>query len=205
MNLKEAFRYQSFLDKMMFSTQGNISDRDHAMKTTEIHHCHLANPEVSDRTEQVDKGEFFLNDDVIRLGVRLVDEKSKLSAAITAAKAASGINIDAEIETNKFRQKLAGEIMRMLKMKPGKKKAQARGYKFDVNQIQVPYIYDMEVIDEDNFDREESKKIMRHLVEESDAVSTMVEMALVNTKVDYEPPFNVNDSFEDVMQEFISC
>ncbi len=205
MNLKEAFRYQSFLDKAMAAVQMHLSDKDHAMKTTEIHHCSATNPDAPDRTEQVDKGEFFLNDDVIRLGVKLIEEKSKLSAAITTAKAASGINIDAEIETNKLRQKLTGSMTQMLKMKPGKRKTQARGYKFDVNQTQVSYIYDMEVVDEDNFDREQAKKTVRHLVEESDTVSTMVEMVLVNTKVDYDPPFNVNDGFEDVMQEFISC
>lgn len=204
MNLKEAFRYQSFLEKLMMSVQLSLAEKDHAMKTTEIHHCSLSNPEAHDRTEQVDKGEFFLNDDVIRLGVKLIEEKSKLCNAITAAKAASGANIDAEIETNKFRQKLTNSITQMLKMKPGKKKTQARGYKFDVNQTQVSYIYDMEVVDEDNFDREQAKKIARHLAEESDLVSTSVEMALVNTQVNYDPPFNVNSNFEDVMQEFLS-
>lgn len=205
MNLKEAFRYQNFLDRMMVSVQENISCKDHAMKTTEIHHCSLANPDVQDRTEQIDSGEFPANDDVVQFGMRLVEEKSKLSNAIVAAKISSGVNIDAEIETNKFRQQLTNGLKYMLRMKPGKKKTQARGYKFDVNQTQVPYVYDMEIIDEDNFDRNQAKRIMRELVDESDKVSTKVEMALVNTIVDYVAPFNVNDTFEDVMQEFASC
>ena len=62
----------------------------------------------------------------------------------------------------------------------------------------------MEILDEDNFDRSAAKEIMRRLVDESDAVSTKVEMALVNTTVNYAPPFNVNDTFDDVMQEFLA-
>lgn len=204
MNLKEAFRYQNFLDRMMLSVRDSISQKDHALKTTETHFCSAANPEAKDRVEAVDKGEFYQNDDVIRLGLKLIEEKKVLSCAIAQAKLLTGVNIDAEIETNKFRQQMATGLKYMLGFKPGKRKSQARGYKFDINQAQVPYIYDMEVVDEDNFDRAAAKEVMRRLVDESDAVSTRVEMALVNTTVDYAPPFNVNDTFDDVMQEFLA-
>ena len=173
MNLKEAFRYQNFLDRMMLSVRDSISQKDHALKTTETHFRSAANPEAEDRVEEVNKGEFYQNDDVIRLGLKLIDEKKTLSYAITQAKLSCGVNIDAESETNKFRQN-------------------------------VSYVYDMEVVDEDNFDRATAKEIMRRLVDESDTMSTKVEMALVNTNVDYVPPFNVNDTFDDVMQEFLA-
>lgn len=203
MNLKEAFRYQNFLDRMMLSVRDSISQKDHALKTTETHFCSAANPEAKDRVEKVDKGEFYQNDDVIRLGLKLIEEKKTLSHAIAWAKSYSGVNIDAEIETNKFRQQAVAGIKCMLGFKPGKRKSQARGYKFDINQTQVPYVYDMDIVDEDNFDRTAAKEIMRRLVDEADAVSTKVELALVNTNVDYTPPFNVNDTFDDVMQEFL--
>lgn len=204
MNLKEAFRYQNFLDRMMAFAKDSISTKDHALKTTETHFCSAANPDAKDRVEEVDKGEFHKNDDVLRLGLKLIEEKNALSYAITQAKLSSGVNIDAEIETNKFRQQMVAGLKYMLGFKPGKRKSQARGYKFDINQAQVPYIYDMEILDEDNFDRSAAKEVMRRLVDESDAVSTKVEMALVNTNVDYVPPFNVNDTFDDVMQEFLA-
>lgn len=204
MNLKEAFRYQNFLDRMMLSVRDSISQKDHALKTTETHFRSAANPEAEDRVEEVNNGEFYQNDDVIRLGLKLIDEKKTLSYAITQAKLSCGVNIDAEIETNKFRQNVVMGIKYMLGCKPGKRKTQARGYKFDINQVQVSYVYDMEVVDEDNFDRATAKEIMRRLVDESDTMSTKVEMALVNTNVDYVPPFNVNDTFDDVMQEFLA-
>lgn len=204
MNLKEAFRYQSFLDKQIQAAGMSIASRDHALKTTEIHRCSLMNPETVDHTEQVDRGDFFPNDDVIRFGVELIAEKRKLTQAIAAAKASVGMNIDAEIETNKFRRSFSDSIRLMLKVKPGKKKTLATGYRFDVNQVQIPYYYDMESVDEDNFDREQARIFARRLTEESDRVSSDVEAALVNTVVAYDPPFDVNDSFEDVMREFLS-
>lgn len=204
MNLKEAFRYQSFLDKLIQSAGMSIASRDHALKTTEIHHCSLMNPDAADYTEQVDKGDFFPNDDVICFGMELIVEKRKLTQAIANAKASADINIDAEIETNKFRRSFADSIRLMLKMKPGKKKTRTTGYRFDVNQVQVPYYYDMESVDEDNFDRDAARAQARTLMEESDRASSSVEAALVNTVVAYNPPFDVNDSFEDVIREFLS-
>lgn len=42
------------------------------------------------------------------------------------------------------------------------------------------------------------------MITAADTNSTLIDMALINTKVDYEPKFDVNDSFEDVMESFIA-
>ena len=39
----------------------------------------------------------------------------------------------------------------------------------------------------------------------ADKVSAEIDAALINTQVEYEPPFNVNDSFDDVMEEFLAA
>ena len=83
MNLKEAFRYQKFLDSMMYQASNSITNRDHAMKIVRIHHMNAANPDVEDKTEEVVPDHpFFTNDEVLRLMEWLVDEKQKLSEAL---------------------------------------------------------------------------------------------------------------------------
>ncbi|HJJ89372.1 MAG TPA: hypothetical protein O0W81_04630 [Methanocorpusculum sp.] len=44
---------------------------------------------------------------------------------------------------------------------------------------------------------------MRKLILESDKVSAEIDSAMINTVEEYDAPFNVNDSFEDVMTDFL--
>lgn len=204
MNLKEAFRYQKFLETTMQSAAVCLNQKSHALKTTKLHLCSKANPAAQDYAEEEVCGEFYPNDDVLRLMSQLIAEKGNLCRAISEAKAASGINIDAEIETNKFRQQVISSIKSMLSFKPGKQKLQGRGYMLDVNQTQVPYFYDVEITTEDNFDRTSAKALLLRETEQSDRISTQIEAAMVNTPVTYTPPYNVNASFDDVMQQFLT-
>lgn len=204
MNLKEAFRYQNFLEYVMNDAQTSISDRTHCLKVSNHHLRNKANPEADDEIEVVDRGEFYQNDTVIQMMLMLIEEKNKLSNAIAEAKASIGFNIDAALETNKFRQRLIRGVKNMMNCKAAKRKTAGRGYKFDVNQAQVPYIYDIEVTEEEDFDRNKSKEIMRDIIRQSDKISMDIEAALVNTEVLYIPPFDVNSTFDDVMQEFIA-
>lgn len=203
MNLKEAFRYQNFLESMMNNAQLSITSRDHCLKVLNHHMRNKTNPDAEDEIEVVDRGTFHNNNDVIQFMLMLVSEKGKLSEAIAAAKASVGFNIDAALETNKFRQCLARSVKSMMNFKAGKRKASGRGYRFDVNQVQVPYVYDIEISEEEDFDRNKSKEIMREAIGQADRISMDIEAALVNTVVEYAPPFDVNSTFDDVMQEFV--
>lgn len=202
MNLKEAFRYQNFLDGLMNDAQVSITTKDHCLKTSNHHLRHKTNSDAEDEIETVDRGEFYKNDEVIQLMLMLVDEKEKISNAIAEAKSSVGFNIDAALETNKFRQRVARSVKSMLNNKAAKRKGTGRGYRFDVNQVQVPYVYDIEITEEEDFDRNKSKEILRNIVGESDKVSMDVESAFVNTVVGYDPPFDINSTIDDVMQEF---
>ena len=134
----------------------------------------------------------------------LVEEKSKLTTAISRAKATIPFDLDSAIETNKFRQIVASRIQYMLRFMPAKKVERGTDYKFNVEGNQVQYYYDIEVEYKDAFDREKAKSVMRDMRSTSDKVSAEIDAALINTNVEYEPPFNVNDSFADVMAEFLS-
>lgn len=204
MNLKESFRYQNFLDMMMRAASASIQQRDHCLKVTKTHLRSKANPDASDVTETVEGEVFFANDDVVAFMAWLVKEREKLTTAIGAAKVSIGFDIDAAIETNKFRQTVNGSIKNMLRYTPTKRVEQGRDYKFNVEGNQTPYIYEIEVVSEEAYDKTGAKTLMREMISKADEVSAAIDAAMINTKVDYEPVFDVNETFDDVMTDFLA-
>ena len=204
MNLKESFRYQNFLDGKLNDARYSIADRTHALKVTKVHLKKKANPDAEDITEVVEVEEFIPNDDVIAFMCWLVAERQKLTEAICAAKVSLGFSLDAAIEANKFRQYTASAVKGMLKYTPSKKTEQGRDYKFNVEGNQTPYYYDIETSFEEAFTRDSAKKVVRDMITAADKTSAEIDSAMINTVVDYTPVFDVNDSFEDVMAEFIA-
>ena len=204
MNLKESFRYQNFLDSLMRNASSSIQLMEHCFEVVKHHFKNKANPDAMDIDETVETAEFYPNDKVIAFMEWLVAEREKLTAAIGNAKASIGFNLDAAIETNKFRQSVNSAIKGMLHYTPGKRVEQGRDYKFNVEGNQMAYVYDIEVESKDAFDRDGAKHIMRTMITKADEVSSEIDAAMINTKVDYKPRFDVNDSFDDVMAEFIS-
>ena len=203
MNLKESFRYQKFLDTMMNQARRSLCDPDHILKVTKKHLRNAANPDAENVEEVVELDTpFFPNDDVIRFMEWLVEERQKLSVAIGCAKASVGFDIDAAIEANKFRQIVYGGIKSMLAFNSSKSKTQGRDYRFNINGDQTPYYYDIEVTKEEAFNREASRDVMRRMITEADQVSADIDAALINIQVDYDPKFDVNESFNDVMTAF---
>lgn len=205
MNLKEAFRYQLFLKNIMNMASMSLQQRDHCLITTKTHKKSKANSEVEDVTEVVETPEeYYKNDDVIALMIFIVDEREKLTTAISKAKSEIEFDVDAAVETNKFRQLLAGSIKNMMRMTPSKRTETGRDYKFNVEGNQTPYVYEIDVVTEDNYDRNAAKKVMRDAISKSDEVSAKIDAAMINTVVDYEPKYDVNESFEDIMSEFVA-
>lgn len=204
MNLKESFRYQNFLENMLAYAGNSLTDREHSLTITKNHLRKKANAEAEDMMETVDVGEFFKNDDVLKFMTVLVEERSKLTNAIGKAKASIGFDLDAAIETNKFRQTVANRVKTMLRFTASKRTERGTDYKFNVEGNQTQYYYDIEVKANEAFDRSVAKDTMRKLILEADKVSAEIDSAMINTMVEYDAPFNVNDSFEDVMTDFLS-
>ncbi len=203
MNLKESFRYQNFLDTLLRGATSSVQNREHCLKVTKTHLRNKANPDAADVVETVETDVFFANDDVIAFMKWLVEERQKLTTAIGAAKAKLGFDLDAAIETNKFRQSVNGAIKGMLRYIPTKRVEQGRDYKFNVEGNQTAYYYDIEVVTEEAYDKDGAKTLMRSLITDADKVSAEIDAALINTVVDYEPVFDVNETFDDVMDDFL--
>lgn len=205
MNLKESFRYQSFLESMMRSASSSLQQMQHCLTITKTHKRNKANPDAEDIEEVVEcESAYYPNDDVISFMAWLVEEREKLTTAIGRAKMSVGFDIDAAVETNKFRQLVNSSIKGMMRFVPSKKIEQGRDYKFNVEGNQTPYIYDIEVVTTEAYDRDNAKKVMRDMISTADKTSAEIDAAMINTVVDYTPVYDVNESFEDVMAEFIA-
>lgn len=203
MNLKEAFRYQNYLESLMKNAQNSIVLRGHCLKVTETHLRSRANIDASDVTKEAEVLEDFApNDDVIQFLGWLISEREKLSVAINKAKQTIGFDIDAAVESNKFRQRASAAIKEMLTYKSSKRVTRGQDYKFNNEGVQTPYVYEVEVVSEEAFGRQKSKEIMREMLSEADEVSAKIDQAMVNTLVDYDVVYDVNESFEDVMEKF---
>lgn len=204
MNLKESFRYQNFLEGLMSCASTSLTDREHSLKVVKRHLRNKTNVDATDMEETVDYGDFYSNDSVLDFMLYLVEERSKLTVAIGKAKASIGFDLDAAIETNKFRQTVASRTKAMLRYTASKRVERGVDYKFNVEGNQSQYYYDIEVEATEAYDRNRAKGVIRDIMLEADEASAKIDSAMINTRVEYEPPFNVNDSFEDVMEEFLA-
>ena len=53
-----------------------------------------------------------------------------------------------------------------------------------------------------HFDRSKVRKMCRELSRKADEMSAQLDAALINTSVDYLPPFDVNETFAEVFASF---
>ena len=117
-----------------------------------------------------------------------------------AARVMRNLNIEPEA----VRQEIAalfrrmGEIRSSETLLPGA----GVGYKFNAEGNQVSYRCDLRKVTTINFDRTKLRSYATSLSKAADLTSALLDGATVNTQVAYEPPFDVNDSFADVLDWF---
>lgn len=202
MNLKESFRYQNFVNDLLTNAYTSIMNSSHCLKTVKTHRKSEASPDVQDVEEMVEVLPFAPNDMVVRFIVELINEKSKLTEKINLAKSKMDFDLDAAIEANKSRQAALRAMSNMIVQTASKKVEKGMDYKFNSEGSQLPYYYNIEVKTIELYNREETKAVMKKLNSESNEVSNQIEAALINTEVDYEPLYDITESFEDIIGEF---
>ena len=203
MNIKEAFRYQRFINSLMSGINGRALMAGEALKVSKVHHRHDVNPDAEDMTEVIESEEYISVSRYISFIEALISEKDKITTAINNAKRTIGFDIDAAVESNKIRQEGRTALNSLLKRnKPYKRVENGSDYKFNADGNQVSYYYTVDVEATERFDKTEVKKKMKQWITEADGVSADIDTAMVTTMVDFEPRFDVNDSFEDIIAEF---
>lgn len=209
MNLKEAFRYQNRLGTLLGEAMCILADNNNVTLVTSTHLRHKVMPEVEDETiTEVPSSEYSQQiTQVARLIMYLLEQRELLSHAIRAAKQSMEVDFDSEISLNRTRQDLAtmfrhmGEIRSSEVVLP----RMGRGYRFNADGNQVEYRCDLRKVTTINFDRNLVRKFANDLSSRADQMSTRLDQCLVNTPVDYQPPFDVSCTFSEVLEWHTGC
>ena len=199
MKLKEEFRYQNFLDELLGTAYSYLNNKNFVVSTVETHLKSQVNPDAKDEVIEVQKPydvEFTPNE-LIDFVVKVVNEKEKISNIISDAKMRTEIDIDVAIALNKKKQGFARVLQSLSNIKSGEKVKNASDYKFNTDGNQVSYYYKINEVTKIDFNRNDVRGLYKKLLKETDEVSTKLDSILINTELDFNPSWDINDSFEE--------
>lgn len=205
MILKEAFRYQNYLSSLFAASVGYLSKEDFITTTTQNHNRKKSNPDADDEKVVVQKpyNVEFKPNDLIDFAVKLIDEKQKLSDAITEAKKTTFFDVDAAMSMNKTKQGFIHVLRRMASIKPIESEKEGVSYKFNNDGDQVSYRYPIKEVKTIDYDREDVKKLIDKYKKETDKISTERDRIDIMTEVDYKPIWEVDTPLEDIIEDLI--
>ena len=207
MNLKEAFRYQNKLQSFMDEAQ-EILDRDSnvtKVENTYLRHKVMAEAEDEKVVVTPDTEYYEQITGIAQFLLYLLGEKEALFAAIRKAKDALDIDMDSEVSLNAARQSIARTFKRMNDLRNSEQTIPngGTGYRFNAEGNQISYRCDVKRVTTINYDRNVIRRELSKLNKASDETSAKLDLCLVTSTVDYEPPFDVNDSFADAFERFM--
>ena len=206
MNLKEAFRYQNKLQSFVEVAQ-LILARD--VNVTRVENTYLRSKVVEGAEDEKvlmepDTEYYESITDIAGFLVYLLGEKEKLFTAIREAKNELPVDMDGEISLNATRQAIAKIFRRMNDLRSSEQIISngGTGYKFNAEGNQISYRCDIKKVTTINFDRNKIRSNLQKLNKQADEMSYKLDQCLVNSNVNYEPPFDVNDSFGDAFENY---
>lgn len=207
MNLKEAFRLQNKLQSLMdeglciLDEERNVLKRESTMLRKKVM------PEAENETVvELPDSEFADRiDGVVDFVLMLLSEREKLSEAVCAAKRALPIDMDSQVGLNSQRQRVCGTLRRMSLLRNSERMCPGggTGYRFNADGNQVVYRCDVKQVCTLNFNRNKVRAKETEVGGKAEEVSTELDRCLINSEVDYTAPFNVNDSFEEILLDFL--
>ncbi|MDO4832775.1 MAG: hypothetical protein Q4A45_05160 [Clostridia bacterium] len=206
MNLKEAFRYQNKIQLFMDEVQSILNRDSNITKVENTYLRHKVMAEAEDETVLiVPETEYYDQiTDIARFLLYLLNEKAALFAAIRKAKDALEIDMDSEVSLNATRQSIAYTFKRMNDLRNSEQTFSngGTGYRFNAEGNQISYCCDVKRVTTINYDRNVIRYELGKLNKTSDETSAKLDLCLVTSKVDYEPPFDVNSSFAEVFEAY---
>lgn len=201
MILKEAFRYQNYLTSLFVQATGYLSREDFITTTIQKHNRTKVNPDAQDEdivVPKVFKVDYKPND-LIDFVVKLIDEKQKLSNAITDTKKSLDMDIDAAMSMNKTKQDFISVLRRMASIKPTESDKEGTSYKFNNDGDQISYRYPVKEVKTIEYNRNAVKGLISKYKKETDEISTERDRIDIMTDVDYTPVWEVDTPLEDIL------
>lgn len=201
MILKEAFRYQNYLTSLFVQATSYLSREDFITTTTQNHNRSMVNPDAQDEKIGVPKvfNVGYKPNDLIDFVVKLIDEKQKLSNAITEAKKTLDMDIDAAMSMNKTKQDFISVLRRMASIKSTESEKEGTSYKFNNDGDQVSYRYPVKEVKAIDYNRNTVKGLISKYKKETDQISTTRDRIDIMTEVNYDPIWEVDTPLEDIL------
>jgi hypothetical protein len=136
----------------------------------------------------------------------LIDEREKIAKAIREAKSKMTFDIDTAVDANKKRHHAISLLrgLRQLKSKSILRKNFGTGYVFNKDGNQTDFRYDVEVVTTVDYDKNKVRDLVKELQADANKVSSEIDVALINTQVDYVLPFDMYSSEAEILEEFYS-
>lgn len=202
--LREAFRYQNFLEAMIQNCDRYLRDSNNVMKIIEEHRRSKVQPEAQDEKKDniADRPLAVSADTLIDFMFRIYLEKESLSKAINDAKNQHCADMDMNMALNKTRQRIVDRLKSVAALKSRKTTNKGSAYCFNNDGNQVEYYYDIEVTSVPEFDRSKVKKLIQEMAGKSDTISTRIDYYLSSVPVNFDPSFDINSSFEELVEEY---
>ena len=207
MNLKEAFRFQNKLQSMMADAQSILGNNGNITKVQNTYLRHKVMAEAEDETildlPQTEYAQQIT--DIARFMLYLLEEKSRLFAAIRKAKDALDMDMDSEVSLNAARQSVARTFKRMNDLRSSEQllSGGGTGYRFNAEGNQISYCCDVKRVTTINYDRKVIHAALSKLNRQADETSNRLDLCLVTSKVDYTVPFDVNASFAEAFEIYL--
>ena len=206
MNLKEAFRFMNRLQVFIGEASSILELDRNTMRTTSTYLRHKVMTEAQDEVvEDTPYTEFADNiTDMAHFLMELLENKGALAYAISKAKRELPMDFDSEASLNTVRRQVLDVFKHMANLR-GSETVNVNGglgYRFNTDGNQVSYKCDVKKVTTINFDRKTIRRFVTDLSKEADDISTQLDLALINTSVDYTPPFDVNDTFAEVFLKY---
>ena len=206
MNLKEAFRFQNKLQSFLEEAQNILGSDTNVTRVKTTYLRHKVMPEAEDETVAIIPSTEYYEQitELVTFLTYLLGEKEKLSAAIRKTKNALDLDLDSEVSLNATRQSIAGTLKYMNDLRASEQVlvGGGTGYRFNAEGNQISYRCDAKRVTTINFNRNVVRATLEKLNQKADATSAAIDVALVTSTVDYEPPFDVNASFADAFEKF---
>ena len=205
MNLKEAFRYQNYLKRIMETMGAYLTTLDRAFRQHETHLRSRANPDEQDEEIDILPARLYpyTTDQVFGFYAAIVREKIDLCAAIERAKAAYPFNYDAAMNQNKARQAAIQTLRTLMACRQEESERTDKAYRINVEGNQTPYYYNVKVTKTPDFDKDSVRAQLSTLQRDADAASAEIDKASVEIPVDFTPAFDVNDDIPEALEKFL--
>lgn len=203
MIMKESFRMQNHLKDLIHQAREFLTVADHVTVIRKEHLRSRSNPEAQDETEMLPRKHEMEANTVIGLLMDLLSEQERLTAAISRAKAAADLDIDAAIAMNKSRKNVIDHFKVLADLRASSVIDETgKGYLINVEGNPVHYTYPVKTIRTIDFDRTMVRGLIRRLQKESDQISTQIDLLNLTLEVDFEPKYDLMDSLEDAYERF---